>query len=80
VKILVDNIDTTKRNTQTLIDASKEVGLELNAEKTKYMFLSLHQNAGQIHDRSIANRYFENVAQLKYLGRTATNQNFIRRK
>jgi hypothetical protein len=30
----------------TLIDAGKEVGLEVNAEKTKYMLLSRHQNAG----------------------------------
>jgi hypothetical protein len=30
----------------TLIDASKEVGLEVNTEKTKYMLLSRHQNAG----------------------------------
>jgi hypothetical protein len=31
--------------TKTLIDASKEVGLEANPEKTKYMLLSRHQNA-----------------------------------
>jgi hypothetical protein len=27
-----------------------EVGLEANTEKTKYMLLSRHQNAGQNHD------------------------------
>jgi hypothetical protein len=32
VNLLGDNIDTIKRNTQTLIDASKEIGLEVNAE------------------------------------------------
>jgi hypothetical protein len=37
VNILGDYIDTTKNNTQTLIDASKEIGLEVNTEKTKYM-------------------------------------------
>jgi hypothetical protein len=37
VNILYDNIDTIKKNTQTLIDASKEIGLEVNTEKTKYM-------------------------------------------
>jgi hypothetical protein len=42
-----DNIDTIKKNTQTLIDPSNEVGLEVHAEKTKYMLLSHHQNAGQ---------------------------------
>jgi hypothetical protein len=36
VNLLGDNIDTTKKNTQTLIDASKQVGLEVNAEKIKY--------------------------------------------
>jgi hypothetical protein len=35
---------------ETLIDASKEVGQEVNTEKTKYMLLSRHQNAGQSHD------------------------------
>jgi hypothetical protein len=31
------NVDTIKKNTQTLIDTSMEVGLEVNTEKTKYM-------------------------------------------
>jgi hypothetical protein len=48
VNLLGDNVDTIKENTQTLIGASKEVGLEVNTEKTKYMLLSRHQNAGQI--------------------------------
>jgi hypothetical protein len=34
--LLGDNIDTIKTNTETLIDATKEVGLEINIEKTKY--------------------------------------------
>jgi hypothetical protein len=32
---------------ETLISTSKEVGLEVNTEKTTYMLLSHHQNAGQ---------------------------------
>jgi hypothetical protein len=47
VNLLGDNIDAMKKNMETLIDASKEVGLEVNTEKTKYMLLSHHQNAGQ---------------------------------
>jgi hypothetical protein len=46
VNLLGDNMDTIKKNTETLIYASKEVGLEINAEKTKYMLLSGYQNAG----------------------------------
>jgi hypothetical protein len=57
VNLLGDNIDTVK-NTETLIDASKEVSLEINAEKTKYMLLSRHQNVGQNRDIKIANRSF----------------------
>jgi hypothetical protein len=50
VNLLSNIIDTIKKNTQTLIDASKEVGLEVNGEKIKYMLLSRHQNAGQNFD------------------------------
>jgi hypothetical protein len=32
VNLLGDIIDTIKKNTQTLIDASKEIGLEVNRE------------------------------------------------
>jgi hypothetical protein len=45
--------------TQALIDASKEVGLEVNAKRTWYMLVSRHQNIGQNRDIKIANRYFE---------------------
>jgi hypothetical protein len=72
--------DTIERNTQTLIVASKEVGLEINTKKTKYMLLSRHQNAGQNHDIWIANRCFENVTEFRYLGTTVTNQIRSRRK
>jgi hypothetical protein len=53
------------------------VGLDVNAEKTKYMLLSCHQNAGLNHNIKIGDRSFENVAHFKYLGMTVINQNFI---
>jgi hypothetical protein len=71
-----DNIDTIKKKL-TLIDTSKEVGLEVNAEETKYMLLSCHQTARQNHDRKIGNRCFENVAQFRYLGTTVAIQNLV---
>jgi hypothetical protein len=77
IHLLGDNIDTIKKNTETLIGASKEAGLEVNAEKTKYMLLYRHQNAGKNHKIKIGERSFENVAQFKYLGTTVTNQNLI---
>jgi hypothetical protein len=57
--LLGDNIDTIKKNTETLTGASKEVALEINIEKTKYMLLSRHQNAGQNCDVKIAKRSFK---------------------
>jgi hypothetical protein len=42
VNLLGDNIDGIKKNIETLIEAIKEVGLEVNAEKTKYILLSRH--------------------------------------
>jgi hypothetical protein len=33
VNLLGDNIDTIKKNTETLIDAGKEVGLEINDKR-----------------------------------------------
>jgi hypothetical protein len=52
-------------------------GDSLSVEKTKYILLSRHQNAGQNRGIEIANRSFANVSQFKYLGTTATNQNLI---
>jgi hypothetical protein len=56
VNLLGYNIDTVKKNTETLTDANKDAGLEINVEKTKYMLLSRHQNVGQTRDIKIANR------------------------
>jgi hypothetical protein len=77
VNILGDDIDTIKKTTQTLIDASKEIGLEVNTEKTKYMLLSRHQSAGRNPDIKIGNRWFEDVAQFRYLRTTIINENLI---
>jgi hypothetical protein len=70
-------LDTIKRNTETLINDSKEVGIEINLEKTEYMFLSHQQNVDQNRNIKTVNRSFENVSQFRYLGTTVTNQNLI---
>jgi hypothetical protein len=55
VNLLTDNIDTINKTTDTLLDASKEVGLEVNVEKTKYRLVSHYQNADQNRDIQRAN-------------------------
>jgi hypothetical protein len=75
INIVGVNIDTIKKNTEALLDTTKEVCLEVNPEKTKYMLMSHSQKAGQKYSIKIANRSFEDVAKFKYLVTTITDQN-----
>jgi hypothetical protein len=56
-----ENIDTIKKNTRAILDASKEDGLEVNPEKTKYILVSRCQKAVQRQNIKIGNRSFESL-------------------
>jgi hypothetical protein len=49
INLLGYDIDTLKKNREALIDGSKEVGLEVNTKKAKYMLISRYKNGGQNH-------------------------------
>jgi hypothetical protein len=77
VNILGRSIHSIKKNAEDLVIASKAIGLEVNAEKTKYMIMSRSQNAGHNHNIKIDNKSVERVEEFKYLGATLTNRNSI---
>jgi len=77
VNILTGSVDTVKKNAKSLVAATKKIGLEVNAHKSKYMTVSRHQNAGRIHSMKIDNSSIERVEEFNYFGTTLTNQNFI---
>jgi hypothetical protein len=43
--LLGDSVNTVKENTETLLEASGDIGLEINTEKTKYMIMFGHPNS-----------------------------------
>jgi hypothetical protein len=51
-----ENIDTLQKKKKKLLDASKNVGLEVSSEKYKCMLISHYQRAGRKHSINIANR------------------------
>jgi hypothetical protein len=66
--MLIQTIRTLTRNTEALVAGSKEMCLEINADKTKYMVISQDQNARQNHNIKMGNKPFESLEQFKYLG------------
>jgi len=73
--MLGGSIHIVKENAEALLVASKEIALEVNFDKTKYMVMSRDQNAGRSHNIKIDNSFFERVEEFRYLGTTLMNQN-----
>ena len=77
VNIQGGSVHTVNENAEALVAATREIGLEVSADKTEYMVMSRVQNAGRIRSVRMDNRTFERVEEFRYLGTTLTNQNSI---
>jgi hypothetical protein len=75
--ILGGSVRAVKKNTEALVAATKDIGLEVNDDKTKYMVMSRDQIAGRNHSIKIDNSSFERVEEFKYLETALTNQDSI---
>ena len=80
VNILGGSVHTVKENAEALVVASKEIGLEVNVDKTKYMVMYRDQKAGLIHKTETDNSYCKSEDQFKLKKKNFTNQNFIQGK
>ena len=67
VNVLGGSIHSLKENAEALVAAPREIGLEVSADKTKYMVVSRDQNAGRNHSVRTDNSTFERVEEFKYL-------------
>ena len=70
VNILGGSVLTVEKKTETMLVGSKEIGLEVKADKTKYMVMFRDQNAGRYQNMKIDKRFFRRVEDLKYLRTT----------
>ncbi len=61
VNILGGSIHTVKENAEALVVVTKETGLELNVDKTKYMVMSREETAGLSHTMKFDNNSIERV-------------------
>ena len=61
VNILGGSVHTTKQNAEAFVVASKETGLEVNADNTTSMFMRREENAGRSHNIEIDDNSFERV-------------------
>ena len=68
------SVHTVKENAEALVVATKEIGLEVNADKTKYMIPTRDQNVGRSRSMKTDNGSIERVEDLKYLGTKLTNK------
>jgi hypothetical protein len=76
INMMGRSVHTIKKNTGSLVVASKDIGLEVNADKTKYVVMSRDQKSGRSHNIKTDNSSFESVEHFKYLGTNLRHKKF----
>ena len=66
VNILGGSIHLVKENAEALVVATKEIGLEVNADKTKYMVMTREQTAGLSHTLKLDISSIERLEEFKF--------------
>jgi hypothetical protein len=65
VNILGGSVNTVKENAKAFVVATKEIGIKVNADKTKYMVMSRDRNAGRDDSVKNDNSSIERVEEFK---------------
>lgn len=71
------DIAAMKKNTETPLIGSKEIDLEVNAEKTKHVPMSHELTAGKNYSIKLGNKSFESVTKFRYFATTLRNQKTV---
>ena len=76
VNILEGSVRTVKENTEVFLVASKEIGLEINTDKIKYMVISRDRNTRRSHNMNIDNRSLERGRRVQIFGKNVNKSKF----
>jgi hypothetical protein len=71
------SVHTVKEDADALVVVTKEIEIEVNADKAKYMVMSRDRNAGRDDSVKIDNSFIERVEDFRYLGTMLAEQNSI---
>jgi hypothetical protein len=74
------SLHTTRKNAEALLVASKEIGLEVIADKTKYKVIYRDQQARRSHSIKTDYNSFERAKEFKYFETTLTIVNYIQKE
>ena len=70
VNIMGEGVHIIEKRPEALLVSSKEIVPKMTIDKSKYIFVSLDQNAGRCQYIKIDGNSFERVDEFRYMGTT----------